>query len=83
MTNTRETKDVNIFYKYDVKECIDILYKKGIELNHCNKMIDKGNLPESKHNEYCNKDFELSTWFANQYKDAKNIFLQYLNFKSK
>lgn len=79
----RETKDVNIFFEEEVSDYIDTLYKKAIELNHCNKMIESGKLESKKHKEYCDKDFEISLWFNDQFKDAKNIFLDYLNFKTK
>ena len=77
----RGTRDCNIFFDKEISDYIDVIYKKAIELKRCNQMINSRKLDGKNHSKECDNDYELMTWFSEQFVETKKIFDKYLNFR--
>ncbi len=77
----KETSETNFLFEPDVKNFIDELYKKGIELNKTNKKMEyllKKDSNDKEYQKYCLENKELLLWFSEQFKEADKIFGKYL-----
>lgn len=80
-TLLKETHEKSFLFETEVKDYIDELYNKGVELKKVNKMMGKFRNDENKNEEYlkyCNKEEELLIWFSKQYDRSESIFGSYL-----
>ncbi|MCE1164478.1 MAG: hypothetical protein LWX07_03640 [Bacteroidetes bacterium] len=76
-----ETYEANFLFKNEVKDYIDILYKKGIELHMTYNMLE--NLREKidkdeEYKKYCDENNDLNIWFSTQSEESERIFAKYL-----
>jgi hypothetical protein len=68
----RETRDHEFLFGPEVKEFIETAYKMGVDLSQ------RRELPQQERNP--NEEKKLLEWFASQLREAKTIFLPYIDF---
>ena len=74
----KDTIDVMIFFGDEIKEYIDILYDKANRLRFLTDNISKGNLDQETHTKFVNEEYDLMTWFGDQFGICQKKFLKYL-----
>ena len=79
----RTSKDKHFLFGKDVEKLLDDLYKKGVELKHCQDILERGNLAEDKRLSLIDKEDALILWFKEQYGVATATFKRYLAIDKK
>ena len=74
----KETIDVMIFFGDEIKEYIDILYDKANRLRFLTDSISKGSLEQETHIKFVDEEYNLLTWFGDQFGICQKKFLKYL-----
>ena len=74
MRNTRENE---FLFGVEVKNFIDQLFKKGLELERTNVMLEK-EFDDTKRNNLIEKQRLVFDWFEAQFKVASDLFGKYL-----
>ena len=78
MVFRKETIDVMIFFGDEIKEYIDIIFDKANRLRFLTDSISRGDLAQEAHTKFVNEEYELMTWFGDQFAKCQAIFLKYL-----
>jgi len=74
----KETSDVIIFFNDEIQTYVEEIYKKANSLRYCTTMTKNGNLEHDKQVKFASDEFELMTWFGNQFSICENLFVKYL-----
>lgn len=74
----KETIDVMIFFGDEIKEYVDILYDKANRLRFLTDSISKGTLTQGAHTKFVDEEYELMTWFGDQFGICQDKFIKYL-----
>ncbi len=73
----RESKDKEFLFGDDIKNHLENLYKKGLDLQ-LNEIELKPEPVGEKRNQMVRRSSELFSWFTNQFEVSKKLFGKYL-----
>lgn len=78
----RNTKDSNFLFGNDVNDFLRLIYKKGVELAHINRIVETSK-DEGQRSKAIDDEYSLLNWFSEQFDEANKIFGRYLKLDSK
>ena len=76
----KNTSDVSIFFDKEIKEHIDDIYSKAIELRHSVRMLNHERIEYSdeKRARLVEKESEILKWLGDQFTVCEELFVKYL-----
>lgn len=74
----KETIDVAIFFGDEIKKYVDEIYNKANRLKYLSEIVSRGNIEQNAHTKCVNEEFDLITWFGEQFPECQAIFSKYL-----
>lgn len=79
----RNCKDKEFLFGNDVKEHLEKLYNKGVDLMRHTSLTEAGNMEKEKRLKWIDEEMNLIAWFGNQFDVSKRIFGAYLAITKK
>lgn len=76
-----ETNEASFLFRKEVKNYIDILYEKGLELHKTYDMLEhlrEKDDRDEEYKKYCDENYDLIMWFSTQFNESEKIFSKYL-----
>lgn len=73
-TFVRDTRERDLLFGEEIKEYLDEIYKKGVDLHVYGQRLER-------QPEFIDPESELLIWFTNQFPIATQKFLKYLDFR--
>jgi hypothetical protein len=79
----RNSKDKEFLFGSDVREYLNELYSKGVDLMRHTRLTRRENVEEEKRLRYIDEETELVEWFSKQSEVSKKLFGDYLTIDKK
>jgi len=79
----RNSKDKEFLFGKDVKDYLEELYKKGVDLKRYESLLKNDRLDEEKRTKLVDEEADLLEWFRKQFDVSKTLFGKYLAIDKK